>query len=63
LILLDGVRDGIHESKKLNVHLYNSIKKSLYKPTAFFKSSLFPPAELCVIVSRIIPVSSMITDG
>jgi len=45
LILLDRVRDEIHESKKLNVHLYNSIKKSLYKPAAFFKGFLFPLAE------------------
>jgi len=45
-ILLDRVRDEIHESKKLNVHLYNSIKKSLYKPAAFFKGFLFPLAEV-----------------
>lgn len=25
-----------------NVHLYNSLKKSLYKPSAFFKGILFP---------------------
>lgn len=25
-----------------NVHLYNSLKKSLYKPSAFFKGFLFP---------------------
>jgi len=44
LVLLDRVRDDIHEYKKLNVHLYNSIKKSLYKPAAFFKGFLFPLA-------------------
>jgi essential nuclear protein 1 len=62
LILLDRVRDEIHESKKLNVHLYNSIKKSLYKPAAFFKGFLFPLAEVCVVAFRITPVSSTITD-
>lgn len=43
-VLLDRVRDDIHESQshKLNVHLYNSLKKSLYKPSAFFKGFLFP---------------------
>lgn len=45
IILLDRIRDDIHEHKKLNVHLYNSIKKSLYKPAAFFKGFLFPLAE------------------
>ncbi|KAF8473150.1 Bystin-domain-containing protein [Kalaharituber pfeilii] len=40
--LLDRVRDDIHEHKKLNVHLYKCLKKSLYKPAAFFKGFLFP---------------------
>jgi essential nuclear protein 1 len=42
LVLLDRVRDDIHEHKKLNVHLYKCLKKSLYKPAAFFKGFLFP---------------------
>ena len=41
-VLLDRVKDDIHETKRLNVHLYNSLKKSLYKPAAFFKGFLFP---------------------
>jgi essential nuclear protein 1 len=41
-VLLDRVREEIHETRKLNVHLYNSLKKSLYKPAAFFKGFLFP---------------------
>ncbi|KAL7276672.1 snoRNA-binding rRNA-processing protein [Rhizina undulata] len=44
-ILLDRVRDDIQENKKLNVHLYNAIKKALYKPAAFFKGFLFPLAQ------------------
>ncbi|KAI5794453.1 Bystin-domain-containing protein [Peziza echinospora] len=40
--LLDRVRDDIAEHKKLNVHLYKCLKKSLYKPAAFFKGFLFP---------------------
>ncbi|CAZ85667.1 unnamed protein product [Tuber melanosporum] len=44
VVLLDRVRDDIQENKKLNVHLYNAIKKSLYKPAAFFKGFLFPLA-------------------
>lgn len=41
-ILLPRVRDDIHETKHLNVHLFNSLKKSLYKPACFFKGFLFP---------------------
>lgn len=41
-VLLPRVRDDIYENKKLNVHLYNSIKKALFKPASFFKGFLFP---------------------
>ena len=41
-MLLPSVRDNIRENKKLNVHLYNALKKALYKPAALFKGLLFP---------------------
>ena len=41
-VLLDRVREEIHETKKLNVHLFNALKKALYKPSAWFKGLLFP---------------------
>ena len=41
-VLLPGVRDNIRETRKLSVHLYNALKKALYKPAAFFKGLLFP---------------------
>lgn len=41
-VLLDRVREEIHETKKLNVHTYNSMRKALYKPACFFKGLLFP---------------------
>ncbi|KAK3681175.1 snoRNA-binding rRNA-processing protein, partial [Vermiconidia calcicola] len=44
-VLLPRVRDNIHETKKLNVHLYNALKKTLYKPAAFFKGLVFPLLE------------------
>jgi essential nuclear protein 1 len=47
-ILLEKIREDIAENKKLNYHLYNAIKKSLYKPGAFFKGILFP---LCQVIS------------
>ncbi|KAI6785225.1 uncharacterized protein J7T54_006867 [Emericellopsis cladophorae] len=42
MIVLEKVREDIYENKKLNVHLFNSLKKALYKPSAFFKGFLFP---------------------
>jgi essential nuclear protein 1 len=41
-VLLDRVKEDIYETKKLNVHLYNALKKALYRPAAFFKGFLFP---------------------
>lgn len=41
-VILDRVREDIRETKKLNVHLYKTLKKALYKPAAFFKGFLFP---------------------
>lgn len=48
--LLERVRDEIDEYKKLNVHLYNAIKKSLYKAKAFFKGFLLPLARVCLLI-------------
>lgn len=42
MVILDRVREDIHETKKLNVHLFNALKKGLYKPSAWFKGFLFP---------------------
>lgn len=44
-VLLPRIRDDIMETKKLNVHLYNALKKTLYKPAAFFKGLVFPLLE------------------
>ncbi|KAJ3367158.1 snoRNA-binding rRNA-processing protein [Allomyces javanicus] len=42
LFLLERVREDIQSTKKLNYHLYMALKKSLYKPAAFFKGILLP---------------------
>jgi essential nuclear protein 1 len=42
MVLLEKVREDIQETKKLNVHLFNALKKGLYKPAAWFKGILFP---------------------
>lgn len=41
-VVLPRCREDISETKKLNIHLYNSIKKTLYRPSAFFRGFLFP---------------------
>ncbi|KAI3406572.1 ENP1 [Candida oxycetoniae] len=44
LVLLEKFRTSIEESEdhSLNYHLYRALKKSLYKPGAFFKGFLLP---------------------
>jgi essential nuclear protein 1 len=42
LVLLDSVRADIADNKKLNYHYYMALKKSVYKPAAFFKGVLLP---------------------
>lgn len=50
LVLLPKVRDDFRESKKLNYHLYMALKKSIYKPAAFFKGILLPLCEVLFIL-------------
>ena len=45
LVLLDSVRTDIQYNKKLNYHYYMALKKSVYKPAAFFKGILLPLAK------------------
>jgi essential nuclear protein 1 len=42
VVLLDAIRADIGENKKLNVHYYESLKRAMYKPGAFFKGIIFP---------------------
>lgn len=44
LVLLPRVRRDIEKNKRLNFHLYNAVKKSIFKPQAFFKGILLPLA-------------------
>ena len=44
-ILLPRVRDDVLTNKKLNIHLYKSLQKSLFKPGAFFKGIIIPLCE------------------
>ena len=45
LVLLPRIRDDIDQHKRLNFHLYLALKKSLFKPNAFFKGILLPLCE------------------
>eukprot|EP01130_Rhizamoeba_saxonica_P001224 TRINITY_DN11110_c0_g1_i1.p1 TRINITY_DN11110_c0_g1~~TRINITY_DN11110_c0_g1_i1.p1 ORF type:complete len:410 (+),score=105.17 TRINITY_DN11110_c0_g1_i1:44-1273(+) len=60
-ILLPRIRDNIAQYKKLNFHLYQALKKSLYKPSAFYKGILIPLCEAgdCTLREAII-VSSVL---
>ena len=42
MVLLEKCRDDIKRERKLNYHLYMALKKSLYKPGAFYKGILLP---------------------
>jgi essential nuclear protein 1 len=46
LVLLDKIRDEIHETGKASYQMYEAIKKALFKPAAFFKGVLFPLCEV-----------------
>eukprot|EP00039_Didymoeca_costata_P026771 m.16617 g.16617 ORF g.16617 m.16617 type:complete len:433 (+) comp5747_c0_seq2:156-1454(+) len=62
LVLLPRIRDDIAEFKRLNFHLYMSLKKALFKPAAFFKGILIPLCEAgdCTLREAVI-VSSVLT--
>ena len=58
LVLLDAVRADIYSNKKLNYHYYMALKKSVYKPAAFFKGILLPLCkEACTLREAIIVAS------
>ncbi|OWF38862.1 bystin-like [Mizuhopecten yessoensis] len=66
LVLYPRIRDDIAEYKRLNFHLYMAVKKSLFKPAAFFKGILLPLCEAgdctlreAVIVSSILSKNSI----
>jgi len=49
LILLPRVIDDINENKALNYHLYQALRKALYKPAAFYKGVLLPLCEVSCV--------------
>lgn len=61
IVLYPQIRADIREHKKLNWHLYLALKKSVYKPAAFYKGIVIPLCESgdCSLREAII-VSSII---
>lgn len=52
-VLLERVRTNIADSydgKKLDVHLFEALRKALYKPGAFFKGILLPLVQVNIFV-------------
>uniref|UniRef100_A0A0N5BPN3 Bystin n=1 Tax=Strongyloides papillosus TaxID=174720 RepID=A0A0N5BPN3_STREA len=45
LILLPRLRESISKDKKLNFHLYQALRKSVFKTAAFFKGIIIPLCE------------------
>jgi len=45
LILMPRIRDDINFYHRLNFHLYQALRKALFKPGAFFKGFLLPMCE------------------
>jgi len=59
-VLLDKVRDDIHETGKLNVHLFEALVAALYRPQAFFQGILFPLVESGCTLKEARIVSSVV---
>ena len=62
MVLLEKCRDDIKRERKLNYHLYMALKKSLFKPGAFYKGILLPLAQsqTCTLREATI-ISSVLT--
>jgi len=65
IVLLPRIRQDIKENKKLNFHLYQAVRKALFKPQAFFKGFLLPlcqsqcSAREAVIIGSVLHRSSI----
>ncbi|XKL60272.1 hypothetical protein PGB90_001288 [Kerria lacca] len=61
LVLLPRIRDDINEYKKLNFHLYQALRKALFKPGAFMKGIVIPLSESRCTLREAIIVGSVIS--
>lgn len=51
LVLLPRIRDDISEYKRLNFHLYQALRKALFKPGAFMKGIIIPLCEVSIFIN------------
>ena len=61
IVLLRACREDIRSNKKLNYHLYSALRKSVYKPAAFFKGILLPLAETSCTLREALIVGSVLS--
>jgi len=61
LVLYPRIREDINKNKRLNYHLYASLKKAIYKPSAFFRGFLLPLAQEECSAREAIIVSSVLS--
>ena len=62
LVLIPRLREDINKNKRLHFALYQALKKSLYKPPAFFKGILLPlyQTHTCNLRERVFNETSII---
>jgi essential nuclear protein 1 len=44
-VLVPAIRQDIKKNKKLNIHYYNCLRKSIFKPAGFFKGIIIPMSD------------------
>eukprot|EP01095_Lingulamoeba_sp_RSL-Kostka_P005677 TRINITY_DN1718_c0_g1_i1.p1 TRINITY_DN1718_c0_g1~~TRINITY_DN1718_c0_g1_i1.p1 ORF type:complete len:437 (+),score=143.23 TRINITY_DN1718_c0_g1_i1:38-1348(+) len=59
-ILLPKILDEIADWKKLNWHIYRALKKSVFKPAAFFKGIILPVCEMGCTLKEATIIGSVI---
>ncbi|XP_011504521.1 PREDICTED: bystin [Ceratosolen solmsi marchali] len=64
LVLLPRIRDDLAEYKRLNFHLYQALRKALFKPGAFMKGIILPLLQsgTCTLREAVI-IGSVITKN
>jgi essential nuclear protein 1 len=60
LVLLPKVEAALEEDHKLNPHLYDALRRAMYKPAAFFKGVMLPLATRGCLLRNAIVFSSVL---
>jgi len=63
LVLLPRIRDDISEYKRLNFHLYQALRKALFKPGAFMKGIVIPLCEARCTLREAVIVGSVVAKN